>query len=138
MQAIDADGNLLGEARPLTRETERDLPFHAWKGNTHILYVKDFGGDENFHVLSVPIDGGDPVDPDAVPRRTGRDRRRSRGRRAPYPAVAQQARPAGLRCAARRCRDRRDPCRSPKPRQCDELGHRSMPAACAWRPPATV
>ncbi len=62
VQAIDTDGNLLGEARPLTRETERDLPFHAWKGNAHILYVKDFGGDENFHVLSVPIDGGDPVD----------------------------------------------------------------------------
>ncbi|WP_454722356.1 MULTISPECIES: S9 family peptidase [Cupriavidus] len=62
VQAIDADGNLLGEARPLTGETERDLPFHTWKGNAHILYIKDFGGDENFHVLSVPVDGGEPVD----------------------------------------------------------------------------
>ncbi len=62
VQAIDTEGNLLGEARPLTRESERDLPFHTWKGNAHILYAKDFGGDENFHVLSVPIDGGEPVD----------------------------------------------------------------------------
>lgn len=62
VQAIDTEGNVLGEARPLTHESERDLPFHTWKGNAHILYAKDFGGDENFHVLSVPIDGGEPVD----------------------------------------------------------------------------
>ena len=58
VQGVDAEGNPIGEPRPLTSETERDVPGHAWKGNDHILFVKDFGGDENFHVLSVPIDGG--------------------------------------------------------------------------------
>ena len=62
VQGIDAEGNPIGEPRPLTSETERDVPGHAWKGNDHILFVKDFGGDENFHVLSVPIDGGEPRD----------------------------------------------------------------------------
>jgi dipeptidyl aminopeptidase/acylaminoacyl peptidase len=62
VQGIDADGTPLGEPRPLTDETERDVPGHAWKGNHHILFVKDFGGDENFHVLSVPVAGGEPRD----------------------------------------------------------------------------
>lgn len=62
VQEIDADGVLVGEPRPLTNETERDVPGHSWKGNDQILFVKDFGGDENFHVLSVPIDGGEPRD----------------------------------------------------------------------------
>ena len=62
VQGIDADGAPAGEPRALTNETERDVPGHVWKGNDQILFVKDFGGDENFHVLSVPIDGGDPCD----------------------------------------------------------------------------
>ena len=62
VQGIDADGAPVGEPRALTNETERDVPGHAWKGNERILFVKDFGGDENFHVLSVPIDGGEPRD----------------------------------------------------------------------------
>ena len=62
VQGIDADGTPLGEPHALTNETERDVPGHAWKGNDHILFVKDFGGDENFHVLSVPINGGEPRD----------------------------------------------------------------------------
>ncbi|MGA7781676.1 MAG: prolyl oligopeptidase family serine peptidase [Paraburkholderia sp.] len=62
VQGIDADGAPVGEPRPLTNETERDVPGHAWKGNDQILFVKDFGGDENFHVLSVPIDGSEPRD----------------------------------------------------------------------------
>ncbi|MGH8779223.1 alpha/beta fold hydrolase [Paraburkholderia sp.] len=62
VQAIDADGAPTGEPRALTHETERDVPGHAWKGNGHILFVKDVGGDENFHVLSVPIDSGEPRD----------------------------------------------------------------------------
>jgi dipeptidyl aminopeptidase/acylaminoacyl peptidase len=62
VQAIDADGAPVGAARPLTAETSRDVPAHLWKGNGHILYMKDFGGDENFHVLAVPIEGGAPLD----------------------------------------------------------------------------
>lgn len=62
VQDIGPDGSPTGEARALTQESERDVPGYAWKGNAHILFVKDFGGDENFHVLSVPIDGGEPRD----------------------------------------------------------------------------
>ncbi len=42
-----------GEPRQLTQETARDIGQYFWKGSNHILYVKDFGGDENFHVVSV-------------------------------------------------------------------------------------
>ena len=62
VQAIDEAGQLIGAPRALTHETLRDVPSHVWKGDKHILFAKDFGGDENFHVLSVPIDGGEPLD----------------------------------------------------------------------------
>ncbi len=68
MQPVDAgDGNrrlnifvqpiagstLSGEPRKLTSETARDISDYHWKGNHTILYAKDFGGDENFHVVAV-------------------------------------------------------------------------------------
>jgi hypothetical protein len=46
------------KARRLTAETQRDIAGYFWKGNDHILYVKDFGGDENFHVVSVYVRSG--------------------------------------------------------------------------------
>jgi dipeptidyl aminopeptidase/acylaminoacyl peptidase len=45
-----------GRARRITSETERDLAGYFWKGD-RILYVKDFGGDENYHIVSVGLDG---------------------------------------------------------------------------------
>jgi dipeptidyl aminopeptidase/acylaminoacyl peptidase len=62
VQRIGADGLPAGEPRALTHETARDVPGYFWKGNDQILFVKDVGGDENFHLLSVPIDGGEPRD----------------------------------------------------------------------------
>ncbi|WP_246794351.1 S9 family peptidase [Burkholderia perseverans] len=62
VQSIDEQGRVHGEPRVLTNESARDVPGHVWKGNDRVLYVKDFGGDENYHVLSVPIDGGPAVD----------------------------------------------------------------------------
>jgi len=50
------------KAKRLTSETERDIAGYFWKGNDHILYVKDFGGDENFHVLSVDVQSGKQKD----------------------------------------------------------------------------
>jgi dipeptidyl aminopeptidase/acylaminoacyl peptidase len=41
----------------ITSETARDISSYFWKGNDHLLYGKDFGGDENFHVVSVGRDG---------------------------------------------------------------------------------
>jgi dipeptidyl aminopeptidase/acylaminoacyl peptidase len=42
----------------VTSETARDISGYFWKGD-RILYVKDFGGDENFHVVSVDLAGKD-------------------------------------------------------------------------------
>lgn len=46
----------------LTSETERDVAGYFWKGSRRIVYVKDFKGDENYHVVSVNIDGSNLVD----------------------------------------------------------------------------
>ncbi|MDD2772558.1 MAG: S9 family peptidase [Elusimicrobiales bacterium] len=47
-----------GYAVRVSSETRRDLAGYFWKGNDHLVYVKDFGGDENFHLVSVSRDGG--------------------------------------------------------------------------------
>ena len=39
----------------LTSVTDRDIASITWKGNDIILYQRDFGGDENYHVFSVNI-----------------------------------------------------------------------------------
>jgi dipeptidyl aminopeptidase/acylaminoacyl peptidase len=50
-----------GDAVRVTSETARDIAGYFWKGD-RILYVKDFGGDENYHVVSVDLKGGDLKD----------------------------------------------------------------------------
>jgi dipeptidyl aminopeptidase/acylaminoacyl peptidase len=47
-----------GPATRVTSETARDISGYFWKGE-RIVFVKDFGGDENFHVVSVNLEGGD-------------------------------------------------------------------------------
>ncbi len=47
-----------GEPRLLTEETARDIGNYFWKGSRTILYTKDFGGDENFHVVAVDTVSG--------------------------------------------------------------------------------
>ncbi len=47
-----------GAERRLTNETARDISGYSWKGNSTLLYQKDFGGDENFHVVSVDVVSG--------------------------------------------------------------------------------
>lgn len=39
----------------LTTIDDRDIAGMFWKGNDTILFTKDFGGDENFHLFSVNI-----------------------------------------------------------------------------------
>jgi len=48
----------VGEPRQLTRESARDIPNYAWKGAHTLLYTKDFGGDENDHVVAVDARDG--------------------------------------------------------------------------------
>jgi dipeptidyl aminopeptidase/acylaminoacyl peptidase len=51
-----------GPAVRVTGETERDIAGYFWKGSNRILYLKDFKGDENFHLVSVDADGSNLVD----------------------------------------------------------------------------
>lgn len=46
-----------GAEKRITAETERDIPAFFWKGNEHLVYLKDFKGDENFHLVVVGRDG---------------------------------------------------------------------------------
>jgi dipeptidyl aminopeptidase/acylaminoacyl peptidase len=49
-------------AIPLTEETERSIYNAFWESNDRIVFVKDKGGDENMHILSVKPDGSDLKD----------------------------------------------------------------------------
>jgi dipeptidyl aminopeptidase/acylaminoacyl peptidase len=49
------------EAMRITSETERDLAGYLWANNNRILYLKDTGGDENFQLYGVNIDGTEMV-----------------------------------------------------------------------------
>ena len=51
-----------GRAVRVTGETERDVAGYFWKGSGRIVYLKDFKGDENYHVVSVDADGANLVD----------------------------------------------------------------------------
>lgn len=61
VQAI-VEGQPSGEPRRLTAETARDIGNFFWKGSNTVLYQKDFGGDENFHVVAVQADSGAVLD----------------------------------------------------------------------------
>lgn len=49
-----------GEETPvqLTHETARSVAGYMWVGNDRIIFMKDVGGDENYQLFSVGIDGG--------------------------------------------------------------------------------
>jgi dipeptidyl aminopeptidase/acylaminoacyl peptidase len=49
-------------AVPVTHETERSIYDAFWESNDRIIYIKDQGGDENTHVLSVKPDGSGLID----------------------------------------------------------------------------
>lgn len=45
----------------LTDDTARDIAGYFWANNERILYLKDTGGDENYKLLGVNIDGSNPI-----------------------------------------------------------------------------
>jgi dipeptidyl aminopeptidase/acylaminoacyl peptidase len=47
---------------PVTAETERSIYNAEWESDERIIFVKDSGGDENTHILSVKPDGSDLKD----------------------------------------------------------------------------
>ncbi len=50
------------QATRITNQKDRDLSGFFWKNDERLLYVRDFGGDENFHLFSVKKDGTDEKD----------------------------------------------------------------------------
>lgn len=46
----------------ITSATERDIAGYFWANNNRIVYIKDKGGDENFHLYGVNIDGTNDKD----------------------------------------------------------------------------
>jgi dipeptidyl aminopeptidase/acylaminoacyl peptidase len=57
VQALDGS-KPTGTERRLTQETARDIDNYFWKGSGTLLYQKDFGGDENYHVVAVDTVSG--------------------------------------------------------------------------------
>ena len=55
------------EAVRLTSETERDLAGYFWANDRRIVYLKDTGGDENFQLYGIDIDGTNPIAYTAIP-----------------------------------------------------------------------
>jgi len=51
-----------GQATRVTSAKERNISGFAWKGDNRIVYVQDTGGDENFRLYAVGIDGSNPKD----------------------------------------------------------------------------
>lgn len=51
-----------GSARVVTNETARDIAGYTWKNSNRILYVKDFSGDENYHIVSVDAETSEAID----------------------------------------------------------------------------
>jgi len=51
-----------GQATRVTSAKERNIAGFGWKGDNRIVYVQDTGGDENFRLYAVGIDGSNPKD----------------------------------------------------------------------------
>jgi dipeptidyl aminopeptidase/acylaminoacyl peptidase len=47
-----------GEARQVTAVDDRDIAWYFWKSDDRLVFAKDNGGDENFHLFAVDRDGG--------------------------------------------------------------------------------
>lgn len=48
-------------ATQLTFEEARDIAGYFWPNNEQIIFLKDEGGNENFHLFGVNIDGSNPI-----------------------------------------------------------------------------
>ncbi|PKP20521.1 MAG: S9 family peptidase, partial [Bacteroidetes bacterium HGW-Bacteroidetes-22] len=48
-------------AKRLTSETDRNVAGYFWANNNRILFLKDKGGDENFKLYGVNIDGSNAI-----------------------------------------------------------------------------
>ena len=51
-----------GKAVRVTSAKQRDISGYAWKGDNRIVYIQDTGGDENYRLYAVGVDGSNPKD----------------------------------------------------------------------------
>ena len=58
VQPVDGSG----EQRRLTDATKRDIAGYFWAAKDQIVYLQDDGGDENFHLYAVNVDGANRRD----------------------------------------------------------------------------
>lgn len=49
------------EIRQITFETDRDIAGYVWANDKQILFIRDDGGDENYHIYSAYVDGSKDV-----------------------------------------------------------------------------
>ena len=127
-----------GPAVRVTSETERDVAGYFWKGPRRIVYVKDFKGDENYHLVSVDADGGNLVDltPFEKVRAQIIDDRYDNDDE--MIDLAEQAQPRSLRRLSSRSQHQGAHADRRKSRQRDRLGHRSRRTASGSRSPPTA
>lgn len=45
------------EVKRITSSIDRDITMYFWKGNDSLIYLKDNGGDENYHVFLATLNG---------------------------------------------------------------------------------
>ena len=112
-----------GQATRVTSAKERDISGYAWKGDNRIVYVQDTGGDENYRLYAVGIDGSNPKDltPFEKVRAQFIDRLE---RNANEILVGLNKRDAtNPRCLSHQRQHRRDADDCRKPRQLHRLGH---------------
>jgi len=59
-------------ARPITQDTGSGIDSHQWALNgKNVLYIRDTGGDEDFHIYSVDLDTGKTIDLTPFEKTTG-------------------------------------------------------------------
>ncbi|MBT8052383.1 MAG: S9 family peptidase [Xanthomonadales bacterium] len=57
------DSGDFDSVRPITNDTGRGIPSHFWAlDSEHVLYTRDEGGDENWHLFSVDLASGEITD----------------------------------------------------------------------------
>ena len=58
-----APSNDPANAKPITTDSGRGIRMYGWAENSsHILYIQDIGGDEDWHVYSTNLETGDTLD----------------------------------------------------------------------------
>ena len=55
-------------SKRITSVTDRDISSYFWKGNEHLIYLKDFKGDENYHLYLTNKNGTSTRDLTPFPR----------------------------------------------------------------------